>query len=211
MSNTMKKVVVAAFAALLVICLSVAGTFAYLTYTSHVKNVFTVGKVDATLTEEGGSGVSSGENKFPLEPKTTPKKDAKVKIGKGSMDAYVFVELDPVCTAATPYNFASYISYEVDPKADGTNTTPAWAKVGGTNDNVWYIKYTKNDSKDVTYRFFKDGKITVKDFDNAAAAALADKELSLTVYAGAIQDSTDFSNALAAWKALAGDDQTLTK
>ncbi len=223
MKSSTKKVFFAIVAAILLVSLTIGGTIAYLSKTSKVKNVFTVGKVAVELNEGGegdpddGTTLESGDREFPLEPQATIKKNPKITVGSGSMDSYVFIELNPVCTAKKAtggfYSVSDYLTYGITDKADGTNASPAWAKVpGSSNSNVWYIKYTKADA-DVTYSFFKDGVVTATNFDNtlAEAAAADGAEISITVFAGAIQDSDDFKSALDAWKTLAGADETLTK
>ena len=218
--KSMKKVLIAVTAVALVAALSVYGTFAYLHMEQKITNTFTKGQVSITFEEEGGTPDKDDPTirNFDLVPGTSVTKNPKITVAANSLDSYLFIELEETIKPST-LNFSDYIVYgattTAQPISGVEGATAKWAKVpGSSNKNVWYIKYTKTDA-DCVYTFLTDGantptdgKVTIVDFDQDAADALED--ISLTVYSGAIQD-TGFTNALAAWKELAGNDETLTK
>ncbi len=213
-----KKSLIIIASVVMVVCIAVVGTFAYLTSISNpYKNVFTIGNVDITLEEEGGNPDSSAPsdkpvNNFKLIPLEEITKDAKITVGTKSEDAYIFVVFDEKCTAVKPnvlpkanYSFKDYITY-----AQGAGFTA----VPGV-DGVYYIKYTKpgtEPEQPTVYHGIKDGIVTVNDLtdDQIAAANEDGVEISLTVQAGAVQaDNIDGANAAAklqnAWNAIKGD------
>ncbi len=202
-----KKIILTVSALVLVVLLTIGGTFAYLTSQKSIKNVFTVGSVSVDLTETKGDTQEDGSKSFKLVPNSDVDKDPTITVKANSEDSYLFVELKKVC-GATTHSFSDYVTY---------TAVSGWTKltVDGGYD-VYYQKYTSQNT-DKTVKFFTNDKVHVVNFDDAAASDIKDKELSLTVYSGAIQDSADFTGAnanakaLAAWKALAGNDCTLTK
>ena len=86
-----KKTIIAAIVLLLV--LLVGGAIAYFTDKEEVTNVFTVGKVDITLTEPAWNATAA-EN---LMPGATVAKDPTVTVAADSADAYVFVKVQVPC------------------------------------------------------------------------------------------------------------------
>ena len=102
----MKKKLMTVLALVLVIAMSVAGTYAYLTSTDTVKNTFTVGNVAITLDEAkvqikldeaeanaDGPLVANADrvkaNSYKLLPGHTYNKDPMVTVLKGSESSYV--------------------------------------------------------------------------------------------------------------------------
>ena len=86
-----KKTIIAAVVLMLV--LLVGGLIAYFTDTEDVKNTFTIGKVDITLTEPNWNE----NNAKDLMPGTTVAKDPTVTVAADSADAYVFVKVEVPC------------------------------------------------------------------------------------------------------------------
>ena len=108
----MKKKLMTVLALVLVIALSVAGTYAYLTSQDTVTNTFTVGKVaitmdEAAVNEYGQKLNAAGEvaaegdplaarrdaNVYKLVPSHTYVKDPTIHVGANSEDCYLFVEI----------------------------------------------------------------------------------------------------------------------
>jgi len=89
-----KKTIIAAIVLLLV--LLVGGAIAYFTDKEEVTNVFTVGKVDITLTEPAWVA----DNAKNLMPGDTVAKDPTVTLTADSADAYVFVRVVVPCIGA---------------------------------------------------------------------------------------------------------------
>ena len=108
----MKKKLMTVLALVLVIALSVAGTYAYLTSQASVKNTFTVGNVSITMDEaavneygeklnDKGTVAVEGDtlaarrdaNEYKLVPSHTYVKDPTIHVGATSEDCYLFVEI----------------------------------------------------------------------------------------------------------------------
>ena len=89
--KNMKKILVLALAALLLVAVSVAGTVAYLTATSNeVQNTFIAAELGVVLSE---TKTSDDKWEQPLLPGATYNKDPMVKLTEKSADAWVFVEI----------------------------------------------------------------------------------------------------------------------
>lgn len=156
----MKKKLMTALALVLVIAMSVAGTYAYLTSQAKVENTFTVGNVSITMDEAAVDeyGVVDNDaprciaNKYKLVPGHTYVKDPTIHVGTKSEDCYLFVE----------------ITNDLGNKAT-INGLEGWTKVTGT-DNVYYYntKVSANDEVVVfnSFTFAKDGNPA--DFDSAS-------------------------------------------
>ena len=108
----MKKKLMTVLALVLVIALSVAGTYAYLTSQDSVTNTFTVGNVAITMDEADvneygeklnnqGTVAVEGDtlaarvagNEYKLVPSHTYVKDPTIHVGANSEDCYLFVEI----------------------------------------------------------------------------------------------------------------------
>lgn len=109
----MKKKLTTVLAIVLVVALSVAGTYAYLTdKTDAVENTFTVGNVDIKLAETTGGS-------YKMVPDTTIKKDPMVTVEADSEACWLFVKVEKSA------NFDSFLKYDMDngwtalPNVDG--------------------------------------------------------------------------------------------
>ena len=165
----MKKAVITAVALTLALCLAVGGTLAYLMdKTGEVKNTFTIGDINITLTEETG-------NDYKMVPGATIKKDPKVKVLADSEACYVFVKI------AESANLDDFISYTV---AGG------WTEVEA---GVYYRTAVANDK----FAVLADNQVTVKDtVTKAMMDAVGEAKPTLTFTAYAIQKTngtTDFT------------------
>lgn len=108
----MKKKLMTVLALVLVIAMSVAGTYAYLTSQVKVENTFTVGNVSITMDEakvnEYGQKLNANDqvaaagdtladrvmgNKYKLVPGHEYTKDPTIHVGANSEDCYLFVEI----------------------------------------------------------------------------------------------------------------------
>lgn len=98
----MKKKLMTALALILVVAMSVAGTYAYLTSTKTVTNTFTVGSVGITLdeakvdvngTKDESATARVTENTYKLMPGHEYLKDPTVHVTAGSEACYVFIEV----------------------------------------------------------------------------------------------------------------------
>ena len=128
--NKTLKVLVAVLSVILVMCLTVAGTLAYLQVkTEPVVNTFSPSNIDLTLVETNVDGDSDKENAYKMVPGTDISKDPKVTV-VADVACYVFVvvnaengvKLEGQSTAT------DYITYAV---------AAGWNLLDGTT-NVYY-------------------------------------------------------------------------
>lgn len=176
----MKKKLTTVLAIVLVVALSVAGTYAYLTSkTATITNTFTVGKVNIDLketfnTDADGDGTKDCW-KMQLIPGTSAVKDPTVTVKADSEKCYLFVKFEEKNSPAT---YLSYTSTLTD--ANG------WTKLEGES-NVWYRVVNKANTNTSFVLLQADNKgnmVTVKDSvtnDNMAEASKA--QLVYTAYA----------------------------
>ena len=176
----MKKKLTTVLAIVLVVALSVAGTYAYLTdKTATIKNTFTVGNVNIDLTETWNTDADGNGTKdcwkMQLIPGTSAVKDPTVTVKADSEKCYLFVKFEEKNSPAT---YLSYTSTLTDAKG--------WTKLN-TESNVWYrvVDKASTDTSFVLLQADGNGNmVTVKDTvtnDNMAEAAKA--ELVYTAYA----------------------------
>lgn len=132
--QNMKKILVLALAALLLVAVSVAGTVAYLTAkTDPVTNTFTTAELGVVLSE---TKTSDDKWEQPLLPGETYDKDPKVALTDGSVDAWVFVEIVETNNTLTSDNSQKKVTCNID--------TDNWVQVMDDNDNA--VKTDKKDS-----------------------------------------------------------------
>ena len=195
----MRKWALLAVSALLLVCVSVGATVAYLTAQDTVTNTFTVGKVAITLDEAkvnaDGTAVTPAErvkeNSYKLLPGHTYTKDPTVHVAAGSEDCWVFVKLEngiDKYEAATTEDGYKTISDQI--------TANGWTALDGVT-GVYYKNYTSNiaDVDMVVFNQFKtaDNAESVEGWQSAANA-------KVTVTAYAVQ-ADGFDTANAAWDA----------
>ena len=138
--NKTLKVLVAVLSVVLVMCLTVAGTLAYLQdKTETVINTFTSSDVSITLTETKPANKTAK-----MVPGADIEKDPKVNVLDGSEDCYVYVKIEKSA------NFDTYMTYEVD--------TTVWTQVE-TGDN--YVVYGREATANQSYDILKDNKVSV--------------------------------------------------
>ena len=210
----MKKKLMTVLALVLVIAMSVAGTYAYLTSTDKVVNTFTVGDVQIKLDEAkanpDGSLAAGDErvkaNSYKLLPGHEYNKDPMVTVLKGSESSYVKMTVTFSKAAELDAIFAP----------TGADMTSIFKGYDSTN---WKLQnVTKDTEKDTrTYEFWYKETVEALNGDVALDALfdsitvpgtitntqLATIEgMTITVNAYAIQ-ADGFANADAAWAAYA--------
>ncbi len=117
-----KKLLIAIVALLILITGTIGATLAWLTdETAAVKNTFTVGDVNITLTEEAGGA----SKEFKMVPGTTITKDPKVTVLANSEPCWLFIEV------TESSNLDYFITYGIRLGTDG------WSELTG-HDNVYY-------------------------------------------------------------------------
>ena len=146
-----KKAWVSLVAVVLVLCCAVGGTLAWLTaQTNEVKNTFTVGDINITLTE---TGTMNGNKSFQLIPGTEYSKDPKVSV-TGNVDCYLFVRFDEINNPAAYLNYTSTLTV-------GNGWTQGNSE-NGLPANVWYREVGANDGVRA-WELLADNKVTVKE------------------------------------------------
>jgi len=157
-------------AIVLVIGCTAGGTVAWLvSKPAAIVNVFTVGNINAELTET--------EKEFKIVPGVDIAKDPIATVKAKSEDCYLFVELTeanwPTFTEAD--NTTRKVKYEI---AEG------WTEL---EDGVYYRVVAKDDAQDQAFPVLKDNKVTVSSTltkENADAIRKADApKLTVAVYA----------------------------
>ena len=161
-------------AIVLVIGCTAGGTVAWLvSKPKPIVNVFTVGNINATLTETA--------KEFKIVPGVNITKNPVATVTANSEDCYLFVKLTeknwPAFTEAD--NTTRKVKYEI---ADG------WTKL---EDGVYYREVAKNGTTDQSYPVLQDNKVTVSSTltkEEANEMDLAIKktgapELTVAVYA----------------------------
>ena len=208
----MKKKLMTVLALVLVIAMSVAGTYAYLTSTDTVVNTFTVGnvaiKLDEAAANADGTLVDGADrvkaNSYKLLPGHTYAKDPMVTVKAGSESSYVKMTVTFSDAAALDAIFAP----------TGADLTSIF---NGYDSATWiYKNVTENTTANTrTYEFWYKETVAAPNAD-VALDALFDsitvpgtinnaqlktiEGMTITVNAYAIQ-ADGFANADAAWEA----------
>ena len=152
----------------LVIAGTVGVTLALLTdKTDPIKNTFTIGKVEITLTETTG-------NSYKLVPGTTVNKDPKVTVDAGSEACYLFVKLDK------SDNFGDFLTYSM---AEG------WTQLKDKDDKDVlgvYYRIVATSSKDTTFSVLSNDQVKVKETvtkEDMTSDDYSNPTLTVTAYA----------------------------
>jgi len=193
--KTVRKTLILAACAIMLVCATIAGTLAYLTAQVSVKNTFTVGNVAITMDETDVDNSTPGgndrdtENEYKLLPGQTYTKDPIIHVSATSEDCYVFVKVTN--------NISSV-------EATGNNTIAkqleanGWKAVPPDESNVYYMEDAVNASADVNVF----GRFTVSDSaTNEQLSAIKGKTIEVEAYA---VQKEGFTSAVDAWNATFG-------
>lgn len=174
----MKKKLTTVLAIVLVVALSVAGTYAYLTdKTATIKNTFTVGNVNIDLTETWNTDTNNDGKADAWQAQLIPgkeyKKDPVVTVEPGSEKCYLFVKFEENGNAADYLDYTSLLA------------APDWTQGDDTNipANVWYRVVDKS-ATGTAFNLLDGNKVTIKNNvtnDNMTEASKA--QLVYTAYA----------------------------
>ena len=214
-----RKILAMAACAILLVCISVGATVAYLTSTDEVTNTFTVGSVaialdetDVTVDGVKDTDARVDENTYKLMPGHSYIKDPTVHFAAGSEASYLFVKVtNDINTIEDGY-------YDATGAKKGTIkeqiTANGWTELTGV-EGVTGVYYKKVGATDVAvdYPVFEGFKIK----DDAAIAGFAPettvnpetgkteytRQTKVTVTAYAVQ-ADGFADAKAAWDATFG-------
>lgn len=190
----MKKRLMTVLAIVLVIAMSVAGTYAFLTSQASVENTFTVGQIGITLDEakvdEYGVAVQGADrvtaNEYKLIPGHYYVKDPIIHFAADSEAAYLFVKVE---NGLADIEAGTTIAAQI--AANG------WTALNGV-ENVYYKEVPANTGTTaVDYKVFGSFELT----DDAAVAQYGNAKIKVTAYA-VQQDG--FSSAADAWGATFG-------
>ncbi len=179
----MKKKLTTVLAIVLVVALSVAGTYAYLTDTTGpIVNTFTVGNVSIDLTET--------PRDYKMVPGAELDKDPTVTVTADSEDSYVFVKVEK------SNNFDRFMTYTM---ADG------WTQLkdadGVEVPGVFYRVHSSV-ATDTIYHVLSGDSVKVRDdvtkdmMDAIEEGEAGNPTLTFTAYAC---QSAGFDTAAAAW------------
>ena len=212
-----KKIVALLLCAILLVGATIAGTVAYLTFTTNeVKNTFTIGKVD--LGENGKSGLDEAKvteygvkdgdtrvttNTYKLIPGHTYVKDPTMHIKGGSEQCYVFVKV----VNGIANIEATDVEGQTATTIAGQMAANGWVALGGEgNDNVFY-KAAAQDARKIAADKYLDVKIfesfTLK--NDADVSGYADAQITVIGYAiqadGFVDNNNNGTAADEAWAA----------
>lgn len=195
--KTVRKTLILAACAIMLVCATIAGTLAYLTANDSVTNTFTVGNVSITLDEakvnEDGEAVAPEQrvdaNTYKLLPGQTYTKDPTIHVQAGSEDCYVFVKVENGLSAIEG---GTTIAQQMNAKS--------WTVIDEKNGI-----YGKTDPVSAGTDVVVFENFTIKSTANAETLkAYAHAEIKVTAYA--IQ-AEGFDSAQAAWTAAGAEAQ----
>lgn len=174
-------------AIVLVIGCTAGGTVAWLvSKPKPIVNVFTVGNINAELTEEAKTKTET----FKIVPGVDITKDPVATVKAKSEDCYLFVQL-------TEKNWPAFT------EADNTTRKVEYKIAQGWNeleDGVYYREVTKND-KDQVFHVLKNDQVTVSSTltkeEADAIQKAGDPKLTVAVYA---VQKEGMGSAAEAWK-----------
>ena len=165
MTKTNKRRIATIVSLVLIVCIAVGATLAWLTdVTESVENTFTVGKVDIDQTE-----TKPTDKTAKMIPGSDIEKDPKITVKAGSEACYVYVKIEKTNNPDT------YLTYSI---ADG------WTALTG-EEGVYY-RTCNAVTADTDFPILANNKVTVKDtITNAdmTAASSANPKLKFTGYA----------------------------
>lgn len=206
--NKAKKIMMLAACAVLLVCISVGATLAYLTDTEAVTNTFTVGQVDIDLYETGPDGKPVKENSYHLIPGQSYKKDPTIYVKPESEDAYVVAKIVVSGAEDSPltYNEGALLglahtqpdgtvvnvvsggvfSEKYEDKGNGVyeNENYKLTQIKEGNDYVFMVYCKKPFVKDNGHHIYLFDSINVpSSWDNAEMATLDDLKIEVTAFA----------------------------
>ena len=163
--NISGRALVALVAVVLLIGCAAGGTVAWLvSKPAAIINTFTIGDINATLTETNRT--------YHIVPGVNIDKDPVATVKANSEDCYLFVKIDEKNWPTFTDNGTRKVNYAI---ADGWKTL---------EDSVYYREVTKSNA-DQAFHILKDDKITVSDsLTKDELAQVTDQpKLTFTVYA----------------------------
>lgn len=215
--NKMKKFAMIAVCAMLLVCVTIGATVAYLTSNDTVTNTFTVGNVAIKLDEAkvgtdgkaltGDEAERVKENSYKLLPGHTYNKDPMVTVLAGSEPSYIKMTVTFSKASALDAIFAP-TGAELISIFNGYDAT-YWTYKGNTKDatndtrtyEFWYKEAVGAPSGDVALDALFDSITVPGTINNDQLATIAGMTIIVNAYA--IQ-ADGFADAEAAWAAYKG-------
>ncbi len=198
-NSKLRRVLMLAVCAVMLVCLSVGATLAYLTSQDSVTNTFTVGKVAITLDETDVDvyGVKDGENRvkantYKLIPGHSYIKDPTIHVAADSENCWLFVKVE---------NGISGI--EADTTIAAQLTANGWTAIA-EGSNVYYHAIVESSKSVTDVPVFETFKIA----GDADVAQYEGETVTITAYA---VQADGFATAAAAWDATFGASTTVTE
>lgn len=193
--KTVRKTLILAACAIMLVCATIAGTLAYLTATDSVKNTFTVGNVNITLDEakvnENGEPVTPAQrvdaNTYKLLPGQTYTKDPIIHVSDTSEDCYVFVEVTNNISSVEATGEASIVAQMTD---------KGWVNIRDTS--VYYKQQAASGGDEVEVF---DTFTVSESATNEQLKAIEGKTIEVKAYA---VQKEGFDSAVDAWNATFG-------
>lgn len=202
-SKKLRKFLTLFCCAALLVCMTVAGTVAYLTSTAEVKNTFTVGNVAITLDETDVDDSTPNAdrdtaNEYKLMPGHEYTKDPIVHVASTSEDCYLFVKVVNEISAIedTSNTVASQMAAKGWKAVYGQ--TGLYVYVGTAAGATAPLAVTKGANVTVFEKIKVAGTV-----DNATLASYANKTITVTAYA-VQKDGFDGKTASEIWTAAFG-------
>lgn len=197
--KTVRKTLILAACAIMLVCATIAGTLAYLTANDSVTNTFTVGNVNITLDEAkvdaNGKEIVGDEakrvkaNSYKLLPGNEYDKDPTIHVQAGSEDCYVFVKVEN-----------DLFGIEGDTTIDQQMKNNGWTVIDSGNGIYGKANPVREGTDVVVFNNF-----TISGDTNASTLAeYANAKIEVTAYA--IQ-AEGFDSARAAWTAAGAEAQ----
>lgn len=175
-------------AIVLVIGCTAGGTVAWLvSKPAPIVNVFTVGNINATLTETA--------TEFKIVPGVNITKNPIATVKANSEECYLFVQL-------TEENWPTFTETDNTTRKVEYKIAEGWTEL---EDGVYYREVAKNDAKDQPFPVLKDNQVTVsstltkENADDIAYAIKTTGAPKLTVAVYAVQKE-GMGSAAEAWK-----------
>lgn len=202
-SKKLRKFLTLFCCAALLVCMTIAGTVAYLTSTDEVKNTFTVGKVAIKLDEAkvgtdgkaltGNEAKRVDQNSYKLMPGHVYDKDPTVHVDSTSEDCYLFVKVVNEISAIE--DSANTVALQMAAKG--------WKAVDGQTDLYVYVGTATGATAPLAVVAGSNvtvfEKIKVADtVDNTTLAGYANKTITVTAYA-VQKDGFDGQTAAQIW------------
>lgn len=197
-SKKLRKFLTLFCCAALLVCMTIAGTVAYLTSQDTVTNTFTVGNVKITLDETDVDNSTPNKdrdqaNSYKLLPGHEYTKDPIVHVDANSEDCYLFVKVANEIAAIE--DSANTVAFQMAAKG--------WKAVDGQNDLYVYVGTATGATAPLAVVAGSNvtvfEKIKVADtVDNTTLAGYANKTITVTAYA-VQKDGFDGQTAAQIW------------